>query len=277
MSGAAYSQEELKRIQQVELEALKVLIDICDKLDIQYFLSGGSVLGAVRHGGFIPWDDDIDVGMIRADYDRFLAEAPAYLPDKYFLQTPYNDEHNTYGYAKLRVNGTKFVEYCNRNVDMHHGVYIDIFPYDIVTGDPRQIQRRFSRYKRMSRLLVWRQCADISAEPVCLKMHIKSLSRRAVHIFLQPISYSWIMKRLDSIAQRGVQMEKGNIVAFCKTKFFMVEWEDVFPVHECLFEGVAVKIPRNYDLCLTLEYGDYMTLPPEKERFAHKPWLVDLG
>ena len=121
-----YTSEELKQIQRLELECLHQMLDLCRKLEIEAFLIGGSALGAVRHGGFIPWDDDIDVGMTRVNYRRFLEQAPALLPSGYELQTPYNAKYNPYFYSKLRVDGTRFVEYSNhRNRKMHHGVYVD--------------------------------------------------------------------------------------------------------------------------------------------------------
>lgn len=81
-----YTEEELKKIQKLETDALKIIIDICEKLEIEYFLIGGTALGAIRHNGFIPWDDDIDIGMTRNNYIRFLKEAPKYLPKGYFCR-----------------------------------------------------------------------------------------------------------------------------------------------------------------------------------------------
>ena len=105
-----YTEEELEKIQTLETDALKIIIKICEKLEIEYFLIGGTTLGAIRHGGFIPWDDDIDIGMTRKNYIRFLEEAPQYLPNGYFLQTPYNEKNNPYYYSKLRIEGTSFTE-----------------------------------------------------------------------------------------------------------------------------------------------------------------------
>ena len=123
-----YTEEELEKIQALEIDALKIIVEICEQLEVEYFLIGGTTLGAIRHGGFIPWDDDIDIGMTRKNYIRFLEEAPKYLPKGYFLQTPYNEKNNPYYYSKLRIDGTLFVEYCNHKVKMNHGVYVDIFP-----------------------------------------------------------------------------------------------------------------------------------------------------
>ena len=110
------SDSELREVQRIEREALALLLDLCRRLDISCFLMDGAAIGAVRHRGFIPWDDDLDVGMLRADYRRFLAEAPALLPPGYTLQTPYNDPKSPYFYSKLRVDGTVFMEYANRKL-----------------------------------------------------------------------------------------------------------------------------------------------------------------
>ena len=114
-SDQVYSYQELVSIQETEKKALAVIMDVCATLQLKYFLIGGSALGAVRHQGFIPWDDDIDVGMLREDYQRFLQEAPALLPKGFTLQTPYNEKVNPYYYSKLRVDGTRFVQSQKQN------------------------------------------------------------------------------------------------------------------------------------------------------------------
>ena len=122
--------ETLKRIQQLETDILKEFISVCQKLELNYFLLGGTLLGAVRHQGFIPWDDDIDIGMLRKDYEIFISKAPALLPSHLFLQTNVSDPAWYANFSKIRNNNTTFIETSSAHLPIHHGVYIDIFPLD---------------------------------------------------------------------------------------------------------------------------------------------------
>ena len=121
---------ELKRLQLVELDILKEFIRVCNELNVKYFLDSGTLLGCIRHGGFIPWDDDIDVSMPREDYEIFLKEGQKLLKNKYFLQTYKTDPEYTMGFAKIRNSETTFIESSVKNLKINHGVYIDIFPLD---------------------------------------------------------------------------------------------------------------------------------------------------
>lgn len=133
---------DIKRLQAVELEIVKEIARICEAEKIQWFLVGGSVLGAVRHGGFIPWDDDVDVGMLRFDYERFIRACAKRLPDKYFLQTLNTDEGYHLGYAKIRVNGTLYIQENVASRRMHHGVFADVYPIDEVPDSARARRRQ---------------------------------------------------------------------------------------------------------------------------------------
>ena len=160
-----YNEKELKRIKELELEILKAVADVCKKSGVEYFAVGGTALGAVRHHGFIPWDDDIDIGMTRDNYRKFLREAPGLLPRGYHLQSPYHDRSCPYPYTKIRMDHTVFMEYCNRNVKMHQGVYIDIFPFDSMPDDRKKYIQLFRRFQFLTRLFVYRQTPDISKKP----------------------------------------------------------------------------------------------------------------
>ena len=124
------SEAELKKLQSIETEMFRVFIEVCEKLNLRYYVLGGTLLGAVRHGGFIPWDDDIDLGMPRDDYEVFLREAPSLLPSHLFLQNYRTDPEYCLNITKIRNTGTTFIEYESRQQDICHGVFIDIFPLD---------------------------------------------------------------------------------------------------------------------------------------------------
>ena len=139
----SYSEEELEQLHKVLYEILGEIIRVCDMLHIPYFIQGGTAIGAFFENGILPWDDDIDVGMTRENYERFLKEAPAVLKKDYFLQWIGSDPHTPFYFAKLRKNGTKFVEDVSEGLDMHHCIFVDIFPYDKVPDNQtlQKIQR----------------------------------------------------------------------------------------------------------------------------------------
>lgn len=121
---------KLRQLQLCELEILDEFVRVCEKYGLQYYLVGGTLLGAIRHQGFIPWDDDIDVAMPREDYDRFADVAAAELGPQFFYQCPETDPYYFLTYAKVRKNGTKIYEERFKNAQFHKGVFIDIFPLD---------------------------------------------------------------------------------------------------------------------------------------------------
>lgn len=137
---------------------------ICNKHDIKYFAMGGSAIGAIYDKGILPWDDDIDIGMIRSDYDKFLDVAPKELEDKYFLSWYESDEHTPFFYAKLKKNNTLFIEEHFKDVPMHQGIFIDIFPYDKAheKKQVQQIQFKFAEFIKcclMSKeIWLWKHC-----------------------------------------------------------------------------------------------------------------------
>ena len=122
----------LRDVQKVQLEILLEFDRICRKHGLKYLLFAGTLLGAVRHKGFIPWDDDIDVCMLRGDYERFLTVCKDELSAELFLQTTDTDREYPLQFAKLRKNNTRFVEKSMSDLKIHHGVFIDIFPLDNV-------------------------------------------------------------------------------------------------------------------------------------------------
>lgn len=273
-----YSDEELKKIQALELSALKELITICDRLSIPYFLIDGAAIGAVRHHGFIPWDDDIDVGMLRKDYQRFLKEAPQYLSDKYYLQTPYTGKSNPYFYSKLRINNTQFVEYCNHRLNIHHGVYIDICPFDEVPDDETLNARQFRRCQRWIRLFVVRQSPDRSQPPVGLMQTCLAAARRMLHYWLKLVPYSVFANAIEreTTAYNDTGQKAVAFLHYPKRKVDYMLKTELAETVDCRFEETVVKIPCGYDDYLKRHYGDYMAYPEPSMRFGHKPYRFSI-
>lgn len=273
-----YTLEELKKIQSLELEALRTIISVCEKCNIEYFLIAGSVLGAIRHDGFIPWDDDIDIGMTRDNYRRFLKEAPSLLPEGYYLQTPYNDNKNPYFYSKLRINGTKFIEYCNRKIDMHHGVYVDIFPLDEVPDEEQLNKEQFEKIQKLIRLFSLRQIPDISEKPLTIPAKLKGIFRRLLYYVARIIPYGYLIDKLEKefTKYNGTGQKNFACLNYPKRETNYVLKTDLYPLTSHNFDGISAYIPYNYDTYLRTHYKDYMKLPPEEKRFGHKPYYVEL-
>ena len=137
-----YDPDDLRQLQLVELEVLLAIDKLCARYDIPYFLDSGSALGAMRHGGFIPWDDDIDIGMLREDYERFVAVALDELPEGYRLLTPDVTEGYAPMWAKVMREGTKFYTRETLEAGLDQGVFVDVFPYDRLCEDVREAQRQ---------------------------------------------------------------------------------------------------------------------------------------
>ena len=274
----AYSQSELKVIQEIEKEALSVLLELCRRLRLPCFLMDGAAIGAVRHHGFIPWDDDLDVWMLRADYRRFLEEAPKLLPPGYTLQTPYNDAKSPYFYTKLRVDGTVFMEYANRKLNTHHGVYIDICPFDAVPDDPAADLRQYRRCRKLIRLFVLRQSPELSAPPDSLKRKLAAALRALLHGAMRLTPRQLLAEAIERETTR-YEGTNTKAVAFLHHPDHHVDYMlrcELLPLTEGLFEGLTVPLPADTDAYLRRHYGDYQKLPPPEQRVGHRPWRVEL-
>ena len=276
MKQETYTSEELKEIQKKELEILKEIDKLCGGNNIEYFIVGGTALGAVRHKGFIPWDDDIDIGMRRAEYEKFLEIAPDKLDKKYYLQSPYTDNKVPYFFAKVRMNDTVFMEYCNRNTKMHHGIYVDVFPFDEVPDDDVLGRKHFLRVQRLIRWFTLKTVKDVSREPENIKQKLRAVVRRIIYVCASVIPIKTITKKLQSEITKynGTNQQSYTCLNCPKYKGDMVLRERSFPLVECEFEDMTVYMPRNKDEYLRTHYGDYMQLPSENERVGHKPYRI---
>lgn len=257
---------QLRQCQLLQLNIAKEVKRICEKHNIKYFLNAGTLLGAIRHGGFIPWDDDLDIGMLRAEYDKFLEIAPVELNKKYFLQTWDSDPNYAMPFAKIRLNGTKYIEYNSRNVDIHKGIYIDVFPYDRIPDN--NLRRIIQKYKSK---FYWHLLLNKSKyEYVSEKQYVKRLMCGLLKKIATIYSYKNLHDRFYKIMVKYNQTSTKKVVTFGGASSFekeSLEYEWIKEVIEKSFENTTFFIPKSWDEYLVHFYGDYMTPPPIDKRY----------
>jgi lipopolysaccharide cholinephosphotransferase len=258
-------------LQKKEFDLFACFADVCDRLGLPYYLVCGSALGAVKYGGFIPWDDDMDVGMLRADYERFLREAPALIPSHYFLQSYKSDPAYPLIFAKLRDSRTTYVEKGIAHLPVNHGVYIDIFPLDGYPDIPRE-QKRLERRKRFHKTLLL----------AALRGNYGPKARFAVGVmrfFGVHKRTGKILTRYEALISRyppetsAVICNHGN----WQGKLEYAPREQYGKGTVASFEGIPVRVPELYDAYLTQKYGDWRAdLPPEQQVGHHYYTVMDL-
>lgn len=269
--------DELKDVQQIEISILKTVTDLCDKHDIEYFIIGGTLLGAVRHRGFIPWDDDIDIGMNRNEYDRFISLMPEILPDDLFMQSPLTEKDDPFPYVKIRKTGTEFVEYCNRNKNMHRGIYLDVFPFDNVPDNETEYRHLFERVQRMAKLYSLRHVPDITIPPRNLTSYFKYITRRMIYYLMKLVPSEIITIKLETIMRSYNNKDTSSVAClfFPDFKTEHVSKSNLYPLKEYDFGDLKVKGPENYDIYLKTHYGNYMILPNQEKRIGHRPYILN--
>ena len=247
--------EQLKKHQEVLFELLTVFDGICKKYAVPYQLFAGTALGAVREQGFIPWDDDLDVIMLREDYKRFLEIAPSELGESCFLQKEFS-EHWPMFFSKLRKNGTACIErYVPKDELTHQGIYIDIFPCDNLSGCNIYKKLQFG----LSKLVI---ASSLGKRGYRTDSVSKKLAVGLSGFFPQ------------KLLRRIVQNDKHGDTEFVHCFFGAASRyeKSVFPreyIEESIllpFESGVFPVSAHYDKLLTVLYGDYMTPTPEAER-----------
>ncbi|MBQ9265046.1 MAG: LicD family protein [Clostridia bacterium] len=260
--------KELKQAQKVMLDILRDVDSLCRKHDIQYFLDGGTMLGAVRHKGFIPWDDDLDIGMLREHYEEFLRIAPKELPDKYFVQDWKSDSEYGFWFTKVRLRGTVFREMNGSKKVKHNEFFIDIFPYDNYPDSETErvkVTKKIEFYKRCllakTNYSVWNTNDGFSLK--------RFLSYKLLRLILSFSTKEKLINKFSLAAQKynGTKTECVYPQGNSKSGKFYLDKECFSNLCEVKFENEMFPILNDYDIFLKTLYGDYMSLPPEEHRY----------
>ena len=262
-------------IKGVSLDILKDVAHFCDTHDIRYVLAYGTMLGAVRHKGFIPWDDDIDICMPREDYEKFLLIASSELQNGYVLQHYSVDKKTPSYFAKVRKNGTRFVEESVVNIPIHQGIFIDIFPIDKIPDDLALRKRFIKQVTFWNQLYISKNITKPSLPHSKIRRIVYGVIRRCIHVALIPISRDWLYKKLDLSLRRFNHLEC-NMLSCMGMQGGEHIRTDIYPLKKILFEDIYVNMPSNAEKILTDEYGDYMKLPPVDKRIGHSPKYFSL-
>ncbi len=261
---------DYKGLKVAELRVFQEFDRVCKQLGVRYFACYGTALGAVRHRGFIPWDDDIDVGMLRPDYEKFRKEAPSLLASYLFLQNYDTDKDYWLSHAKLRDSRTTYIEEAWKDYDCHHGVFIDIFPFDYIPDG------RFQRKLMQSKVRYYQNIIALCSEKQYGKLPGWKNKIRAL---LQPIA-KWMYRSRPAVVKRMEAVlsatEPSSLVYTCEDRFvYKAEWFS--EVVEFPFEDAQMMLPIGWHEILSIEYGDYMTPPPPEHRHPiHSALVVDL-
>lgn len=266
----------LRKMQLCELLCLKEIKRICEKHSIPYFLIGGTLIGAVRHKGFIPWDDDIDVGMLRKDYDNFLKIAKNELnKDKFFLQTTETEENCCdYEIARVRLNGTHCIQYHRKNLQLHDGFFAEIIPYDDLPNTRIECFFYSKYFKYMKKIIGLRKGYEYEVSNNILIKKIFSFIvflTKIIPISVLDNKFKNYHLKYNNTNSKKVFLLSG---AYNYKKESHLR-ESVLEYTTLKFEDELFTVPKNYDLFLTEQYGNYMILPP-KEKQINKLHFVDI-
>lgn len=254
--------EELRVVQLTQLELLCEVDRICRKCGVTYRIIAGTLLGAVRHGGYIPWDDDADVGFLREEYEQFKVACEKELDtSKFYFQDHKNTPGYRWGYGKLRRKDTEFIRLNQEDMPYEQGIFIDIFPYDYVPDNV--VLRQLHCFKCfLYRKAFW--------APVG-----KNTSRgfsKLVYKLMDGIPAEKLYSRYERFIERSNRKDSKwiRILTYptpTKDHGYKRSWAD--ETAEYVFEGTSFLGPKEYDDYMTFKFGDYMSLPPESERKTH--------
>ena len=254
----------LEEQKKMELDILKYVTEICDKNYLRYFLGGGTLLGAVRHNGFIPWDDDIDIMMPREDYCK-LATLMRNLTHDRFIYLDYEScDGYFYPFAKVVDKRTRIIEKDCKLIEKL-GVYIDVFPIDEVSDDYEENEKLFRKYKLYDFMLAAYKMKKPTKNNV-FKLIIKYILKLYMNLFS---NYKKIIKKIELL---GKKYKNTNTVACISGRYFDKEimpssYIDTYKLQK--FENYEFKIPVGYDEYLTKHYGNYMKLPPKEKQISN--------
>lgn len=268
---------EMKKLWAVEMDLAEKLLDVCKKHNLKIWATDGTLLGAVRHKGFIPWDDDMDFVMFRDDYDKLIEIGPKEFVEPYFLQTIYTDEHSWGGVVKLRRSNTTMIErnYQARK-DFNRGVFIDILVLDAVPDERKRFEKKYKKIVFLRELL--KNYGMMNPRYYPLKVRLKHAVISSYVLLRNPVK---LHQKVESLLASNRICDNENCALldfyalvgrdYSRVKLRNKHWFDetiMLPFH-----NMELPAPAGYDALLRVLYGDYMK--PVKGSQSHGNVVVD--
>lgn len=258
-----------KMIWYKELEMVKLCLDVCKKYDLKIMASGGTLIGAIRHNGFIPWDDDIDLMMPREDYEKFLDVIEKEIPEGYFAQSLRTEKNYSNGHFQLRNSNTTCLisaDYSNLKSKKNCGLWVDIFPYDAVSEDEAAYEKESKEIDKLKKIC-WRKGLK--------EVNFKNIVKKCLTAcYTKPVEF--YIKKIDELAKNHKESTLVGLQSFMPGYRKNVWKKDLFDeVIYHKFEDIELPIPAHYDEVLRVEFGDYMKIPENKNGSIHGECYVD--
>ena len=260
------NKNDLKKVHEIELEILDEIVRICDKNNLTYFLTYGTLLGAVRHKGFIPWDDDLDIGMPREDYEKFLECCKNELSNKFLLDNKDTNKKYYLNFTKIRKIGTVMEQDFQINYNGPKGIWIDIFPYDDAIYNKGKVEANKKKIKLIFSILHYKSGFFLGNKLLWIK--------KILGFIAKPINNKMLLEYQDRLMKKDYKKNCEYIISYASeygVSRELVLKQKYFPVKKIEFEGKKYSAPNCYKDILINIYGDYMKLPPKEERRTHNP------
>lgn len=276
-----YEPEVLRHLQLLEMSVVKDFVRICDENNLTYVAYAGTGIGALRHKGFIPWDDDIDISMPRKDYDKFLEIVKTQMSDKYYVLNCDTDENYPLATTRVCLCNTVFREYPMKDVECKWGIFLDLYALDnAADGWFAYHWQMWSAWFWGKLVILWnipRPYLYIHGIPAKLVTAACITVNKLMKLF--HVSKKGLVRRRERANQRYNNRETKRMAYFCDPLPYTNTFnkKDMFPLRELPFEDITLKFPNNLEELLTKMYGDYMTMPPKEKRKTHYPYQLDFG
>ena len=257
------TEQELKQVQEIQKELIQEVNRICKKCNIQYNMVGGTMLGAIRHQGYIPWDDDADIGFLRAEYEKFREACKTELDtNKFYMQDLRDTEGYRWGYGKLRRKGTEFIRLNQEFMPYDQGIFIDLMPFDNVPDNAFLKKIHFFQCF-VFRKMFW---SEVGAKIE------KNAFEKLIYRIMKLIPFELVVKHYQRFINNGAKKEtkQVRILTFPTPKGvygYERRWYTELDTYK--FDDLMLPGAKDYDGYLTVKYKNYMELPPEEKRKIH--------